>query len=93
MVRHNKLAVAIAAILASATSHADTQDAQTTNGAAAPAASPAAQEPGYQAPIGEVVVTGLRSSLDKSMDIKREAHGVVDAISAAISASSRYQSR
>ncbi len=82
MVRHNKLAVAIAAILASATSHADTQDAQTTNGAAAPAASPAAQEPGYQAPIGEVVVTGLRSSLDKSMDIKRDAHGVVDAISA-----------
>src|SRR4030095_12429091 len=84
MVRHNKLAVAIAAILASATSQADTQDAQ-ANTAATPAEAPAnaaAQEPGYQAPIGEVVVTGLRSSLDKSMDIKREAHGVVDAISA-----------
>ncbi|MBT8141733.1 MAG: TonB-dependent receptor plug domain-containing protein, partial [Gammaproteobacteria bacterium] len=30
----------------------------------------------------EVVVTGIRSSLKKSMDIKRDSIGVVDAISA-----------
>ncbi|MEY4588128.1 MAG: hypothetical protein RL497_204 [Pseudomonadota bacterium] len=30
----------------------------------------------------EIVVTGIRASLDKSMDIKKEASGVVDAISA-----------
>ncbi len=32
--------------------------------------------------LEEIVVTGIRSSLNRSMDIKREAMGVVDAISA-----------
>lgn len=32
--------------------------------------------------VEEVVVTGIRSSLEKAMDIKRESSGVVDAISA-----------
>jgi TonB-dependent receptor len=84
MVRHNKLAVAIAAILASAASQADTQDAQATAAAPPTAASerPAAEEPGYQAPIGEVIVTGLRGSLKASMDTKRYASGVVDSINA-----------
>src|SRR5580765_5120216 len=81
MVRHNKLAVAIAAVLASAASQADTQD----TAAAPPTAAserPAAEEPGYQAPIGEVIVTGLRGSLKASMDTKRYASGVVDSINA-----------
>ena len=34
------------------------------------------------APIEEVVVTGIRASLENAMDIKRESSGVVDAISA-----------
>ena len=32
--------------------------------------------------LEEVVITGIRASLNRSMDIKREATGVVDAISA-----------
>ncbi len=43
-----------------------------------------AQAPGGTAPgvIEEVVVTGIRSSLKRSMDVKRDSYGVVDAISA-----------
>jgi TonB-dependent receptor len=67
MIRHNKLSVAIAAILA-----------------AAPVAQTYAQErtsPGSDE-IEEVIVSGLRGSLEAAMDIKRDAVGVVDAISA-----------
>ena len=32
--------------------------------------------------LEEVVVTGIRSSLQRSMDVKRDSFGVVDAISA-----------
>ena len=32
--------------------------------------------------IEEVTVTGIRSALDKALDIKRNADGVVDAVSA-----------
>lgn len=35
-----------------------------------------------EGPVEEVVVTGIRASLERAMDIKREASGVVDAISA-----------
>lgn len=35
-----------------------------------------------QEPLEEVVVTGIRGSLQRSMDVKRDAEGVVDAISA-----------
>src|SRR6202046_1504934 len=31
--------------------------------------------------LGEIVVTGLRASLQKSLDIKRDSDGIVDAIS------------
>ena len=37
---------------------------------------------GKQQVVEEIVVTGIRGSLKRSMDIKREAMGVVDAISA-----------
>lgn len=40
-----------------------------------------AQEPSYEE-LEEIVVTGLRGSLQASMDIKRDAIGVVDAINA-----------
>lgn len=42
----------------------------------------AEENPGAEAMIEEVVVTGIRGSLQRSMDIKRDAMGVVDAISA-----------
>jgi TonB-dependent receptor len=42
----------------------------------------AAPEPAVQEELEEIVVTGIRSSLTRSMDIKRDAIGVVDAISA-----------
>ena len=69
MLKHNKLAIAIATILASAApaSQADPQQETSTTSSES---------------LEEVVVTGLRSSLKASMDIKREAVGVVDAISA-----------
>lgn len=35
-----------------------------------------------EAPLEEIVVTGIRMSLKRSMDLKREADGVLDAISA-----------
>jgi TonB-dependent receptor len=82
MVRQNRLAVAIAAILASAASQAETPDAVANAAASSSDAAPAPQESNYQAPIGEVVVTGLRGSLKASMDTKRYANGVVDSINA-----------
>jgi TonB-dependent receptor len=42
----------------------------------------AAPAPGGETELEEIVVTGIRSSLTRSMDIKRDALGVVDAISA-----------
>ena len=50
--------------------------------AAQPADTPPAPAPADSTEIQEVVVTGIRASLQKSLDIKREAVGVVDAISA-----------
>ncbi|SDK62176.1 TonB-dependent receptor [Microbulbifer yueqingensis] len=43
---------------------------------------PAAGAMAQDAALEEVVVTGIRGSLDRSMDMKRDAQGVVDAISA-----------
>lgn len=65
MIRHNKLSVAIATILASGS--IGTVYAQETKS-------------GEQ--VEEIVVTGMRGSLEASMDVKRQAIGVVDAISA-----------
>ena len=42
----------------------------------------AEEDQGEQALLEEIVVTGIRGSLKRSMDIKRDSMGVVDAISA-----------
>src|SRR5262245_11638195 len=72
MVKRNTVAVAVATILASALrlSQAEAQEKAST------AAEPRNEE------LQEVVVTGLRASLQRSMDVKKNADGVVDAISA-----------
>ncbi len=46
------------------------------------ATSVAAQETQTSTPETEIIVTGVRASLDRSMDLKRNAAGVVDGISA-----------
>jgi len=68
--RHSKVAIAVATIIASAMrmSQAEAQQATADKSAADD--------------LDEVVVTGLRASLRESMDIKRDAIGIVDAISA-----------
>jgi TonB-dependent receptor len=69
MIKQSKLAVAIATILTStAMGQAQAQQSATTST--------------QEGELEEVVVTGLRESLEASMDIKRDAIGVVDAISA-----------
>jgi TonB-dependent receptor len=73
MMRQNRLAVAIAAALASV---APLQGVH-----AQAAAEQTATTPG-QSELEEVVVTGLRASLETAMDMKRDAVGVIDAISA-----------
>jgi iron complex outermembrane recepter protein len=45
-------------------------------------AAPAESNAATDSELGEIVVTGLRASLQKSLDIKRDADGIVDAISA-----------
>ena len=72
MMRHNRLAVAIAAALASVAP---------IEGVYAQAAA-AENTTTEQGQLEEVVVTGLRASLETAMDVKRDAIGVVDAISA-----------
>lgn len=68
MIRQDKLSIAIAAVLASAsTGQVYAQESSRV---------------GSDDDIEEVIVTGLRGSLEASMDIKRDAVGVVDAISA-----------
>jgi iron complex outermembrane recepter protein len=68
------LIAATSAIALAAATPAFAQDA-----AAAPA-SPAAVSDG--SPAEEVIITGIRGSLQRNLDIKRAASGVVDAISA-----------
>lgn len=76
MMKHNRLAAAIAAALASVAPFQGV-GAQETAVAAQSSSSTAAQ-----GDLEEVVVTGLRASLESAMDVKRDAIGVVDAISA-----------
>jgi TonB-dependent receptor len=71
MIKQSKLAVAIATILAS-----------TAMGGRAEAQQAAPSTTGTSESLEEVVVTGLRGSLQASMEVKREAIGVVDAITA-----------
>jgi TonB-dependent receptor len=75
MTRNNRLAVAIAAALASVA------PLQAVHAQQAAAQQPAATTAG-QTDLEEVVVTGMRASLESSMDMKRDAIGVVDAINA-----------
>lgn len=48
----------------------------------APAAAQESDVAASDEPVEEIVVTGIRSSLKKSMDLKRDSNGVVDAITA-----------
>ena len=66
MVKRNKKVAVAVATVLASAMHANQAQAQETSGEV--------QE--------EVIVTGLRASLDRSMDIKRDSPGVVDAISA-----------
>jgi len=70
MMKYNRLAVAIAAALASVApmKRSFAQAAETSSS--------------EQGELETVVVTGLRASLESAMDVKRDAIGVVDAISA-----------
>jgi TonB-dependent receptor len=77
MMKHNRLAVAIAAALASVAPFKGAGAQEAAAAAAQASASTAAQ-----GDLEEVVVTGIRASLQSAMDTKREAIGVVDAISA-----------
>ena len=70
MDKRSKVAVAVAAILGSVIGKVGPAEAQQATAAAA------------DEKLQEVVVTGLRRSLRESMDTKRDAIGVVDAISA-----------
>jgi iron complex outermembrane receptor protein len=45
-------------------------------------AAPAANKPADDNSLQEIVVTGIRASLQRSMDIKQQSVGVVDAVSA-----------
>ena len=71
--RRTRLASACGLLLAGVTA----AHAQGAAPAAAPAAS-AADKPDVQT----VTVTGIRASLDTSMALKRDAHGIVDGITA-----------
>src|SRR5262245_61509327 len=66
MIKRSQVAIAVATILGTAMS----------------AGPVLAQDAGGQEGLEEVVVTGLRASLERSMDIKRDAVGVVDGINA-----------
>src|ERR1700704_16322 len=69
MVTRSKVAIAVAAVLGSALTQAQAQQAPATGTAKSD-------------DLQEVIVTGLRASLQRSMDIKKNGVGVVDAISA-----------
>ncbi len=70
MDKRSKVAVAVAAILGSVIGRVGPAEAQQATASSA------------NEKLQEVVVTGLRRSLQESMDTKRDAIGVVDAISA-----------
>ena len=54
----------------------------TLSGIAMPSSAAAADATGPSDELSEIVVTGLRASLQASLDIKRNSDGIVDAISA-----------
>ncbi|MDF2604677.1 TonB-dependent receptor [Sphingomonas sp.] len=69
------------AALATAPGMAWAQDAAATVGSTGPAETPATASEPTQGE-DDIVVTGIRASLRQAVDIKRDAQGVVDAISA-----------
>lgn len=69
------------AALATAPGMAWAQDAAATVGSTGPAETPATASEPTQGE-DDIVVTGIRASLRQAIDIKRDAQGVVDAISA-----------
>ncbi|RZL18563.1 MAG: hypothetical protein EOP64_11710, partial [Sphingomonas sp.] len=71
--------------IAQTTTAATGQSTQTTTvQQTAPDAAPATStlDEGTAGPANEIVVTGIRASLNRAIDIKRNSAGVVDAISA-----------
>ena len=68
--RRTRLASACGLLLAGVT-------AAHAQGAAAPAGAASAAD---KSDVQQVVVTGIRGSLDTSINMKREAHGIVDGI-------------
>jgi len=75
MFKPSTVAVAVAAILGSTLARLDCAQAQE-------ATASDADDNTTDTPLEEVVVKGLRRSLEQSMDIKRDSVGVVDAITA-----------
>lgn len=74
------LALALCSVAAAAES--SDQAIATASALAAPAAEQDAGAPRDSSVVEEVIVTGLRGSLQRNLDIKRSSAGVVDAISA-----------
>jgi TonB-dependent receptor len=72
--RRTRLASACALLLAGAAAHGQGADA-----AAAPASAASA---GARSEVQSVTVTGIRASLETSLALKRDAHGIVDGITA-----------
>src|SRR4051812_22724628 len=73
--RRTRLASACGLLLAGVT----VAHAQGAAAAAGPAASASAAD---RSDVQSVTVTGIRASLDSSMALKRDAHGIVDGITA-----------
>ena len=65
-----------------AASHGPAAVAQTAVGVPAPSAAASASAPARAADLTSVTVTGYRASLQRAMDIKRNADAIVDVISA-----------
>jgi len=87
MDKRNAIAAAVAAILGSTMRVGPAHAQETPSDPQAPATAPAGPPTSTTGSptddgIEEVVISGLRSSLQASMEIKRDAIGVVDAISA-----------
>ncbi|KTF68815.1 TonB-dependent receptor [Sphingomonas sp. HT-1] len=79
----SKFAIGVSTAALAMPAAALAQDAAATMGNPGPAQAEPQAAPDDQAPAeGEIVVTGIRASLRQSIDLKRNAQGVIDAISA-----------
>jgi TonB-dependent receptor len=83
MARASRLILGVSAVaIMAAPGAASAQDEAATVGQPGDSETPATPPSAEPAPDEEVVVTGIRASLRQAVDIKRDSHGVVDAISA-----------